>query len=212
LIAYFALGANRETWMLYVGAPVTALDVLVPLALTYFGAKSAAKTAELERNGVLAFAEITGLTEYLSARKLVVLIDPTTQEYRIDWERSALVNGLVPAQVTLDEDNRTYDPGGQAGPLMEILQILKVNHVAFDRMVDVRSDPVLRRQIQAVVRRAAELHASGARPAPVAAPSQSIGERLAELEGAAHRRCAHRPGIHRQTGPDHLRNLTAGAS
>jgi hypothetical protein len=131
-----------------VGAPVTALDVLVPLALTYFGAKSAAKTAELERNGVLAFAEITGLTEYLSARKLVVLIDPTTQEYRIDWERSALVNGLVPAEVTLDEDNRTYDPSGRAGPLMEILQILKVNHVAF-------------------------------------APSQSIGERLAELEGAA---------------------------
>jgi hypothetical protein len=138
--------------MLYVGAPVTALDVLVPLALTYFGAKSAAKTAELGRAGAVRQSG-PGDRQCQPAgqpqrAQLVVLIDPTTQEYRIDWERSALVNGLVPAEVTLDEDNRTYDPSGRAGPLMEILQIPKVNHVAF-------------------------------------APSQSIGERLAELEGAA---------------------------
>jgi hypothetical protein len=221
LIAYFALGADREMWMLYVGAPVTAIDVLIPVALTYFGAKSAAKTAELERHGVLALAAITGLTETgtrindqplvkvdlhisgpglvpfdsqdrviagvarlgnLTARKLVVLVDPTAQQHRIDWERSALVNGLVPAQVTLDEDNRTYDLSGQAGPLMEILQILKANNVPFNRMVDARSDPVLRRQIQAVVRRAAEQQASAARPAPVAVPQQSIGDRLQDLE------------------------------
>ncbi|EUA52510.1 hypothetical protein I552_8618 [Mycobacterium xenopi 3993] len=38
---------------------------------------------------------------------------------------------------------------------MEILQILKANNVPLNRMVDVRSNPVLRQQIQAVVRRAA---------------------------------------------------------
>ena len=105
------------------------------MALTFYGAKSAAKAAAFEQSGVLALAQITGIAETntpineqplvklqlhisgsgfspfdtqdqvlasvtrmgnLTARKLVVLVDPTTQEHRIDWERSALVNGLVP--------------------------------------------------------------------------------------------------------------------
>lgn len=118
----------------------------------------------------------------LTARKLVVLLDPTTHEYQIDWERSALVNGLVPAQFTVAEDNRTYDLSGQAGPLMEILQILKDNNVPLNRMVDIRSNPGLREQIQAVVRRAAQ-QAPAAQGAPVGtAPQTSIAERLQQLE------------------------------
>lgn len=91
----------------------------------------------------------------ISARKLVVLVDPATQEHRIDWERSALVNGLVPAQFTMSEDNKTYDLSGQAGPLMEMLQILRANNVALNQMVDIRSNPILRQQIKAVIRRTA---------------------------------------------------------
>ncbi|HKI41427.1 MAG: SHOCT domain-containing protein [Mycobacterium sp.] len=229
LIVYFTLGfGNLLQWMFYVGLLITVADVLIALALANYGAKSSAKTAELEQSGVLALAQITGLTETgtwvnnqqvvkvhlhiagpgllpfdsedrviasvtrlgnLNARKVVVLVNPTTQEYRIDWERSALVNGLVPAQFTLAEDNRTYDLSGQAGPLMEILQILKANNVALNNMVDIRSNPVLRDQIQAVVRRAAEQQTPGAQPASAAQPAsvvtppkQSIAERLQELE------------------------------
>ena len=40
----------------------------------------------------------------LTNRKLVVLVDPATQQYQIDWERSALINGLVPATFTIAED------------------------------------------------------------------------------------------------------------
>lgn len=112
----------------------------------------------------------------LTARKVVVLVNPDTQKYRIDWERSALVNGLVPAQFTVAEDNKTYDLSGQAGPLMEILQILKANNIPVNRMIDIRSNPALRQQVQTVVRRAAEQQASAA------APHVSIAERLAELE------------------------------
>jgi hypothetical protein len=132
-------------------------------------------------------ASVTRLGNF-NARKLVVLVDPTTQKYQIDWERSALVNGLVPAQFTLAEDNRTYDLSGQAGPLMEILQILKANNVPLNRMVDIRSNPVLRQQIQAVVRRAAEQAQAapagvGQPAAPVAAaPEKPIAQRLQELE------------------------------
>ncbi len=117
-----------------------------------------------------------------------MLVDPTTREYRIDWERSALVNGLVPAQFTLAEDNKTYDLSGQAGPLMEILQILKANNIPLNNMVDIRSNPALRQQVQAVVRRAADQQAPAPQPAaggpaPVAAsPQQSIAQRLQELE------------------------------
>ena len=229
LVVYFTLGLGSPLqWMLYVGLLITIADVLIALALTNYGAKSAAKTAELEQHGVLALAQITGLTETgtrineqpvvkvnlhiagpgfvpfdgqdrviasvtrlgnLTARKLVVLVNPTTQEYQIDWERSALVNGLVPAQFTVAEDNRTYDLSGQAGPLMEILQILKANNVPLNRMVDIRSNPVLRQHIQAVVRRAAEQPAPAAQPAPaggpapvVTPPQPSIAQRLQELE------------------------------
>jgi hypothetical protein len=228
LIVYFTLGfEDILQWMLYVGLLITVADVLIALGLANFGAKSSAKNAELEQNGVLALAQITGLTETgtwinnqqvvkvhlhisgpgvlpfdsedrviasvtrlgnLSARKVVVLVNPTTQEYRIDWERSALVNGLVPAQFTLAEDNRTYDLSGQAGPLMEILQILKANNIPLNNMVDIRSNPALRQQVQAVVRRAAEQQAptpqpaAAGGPAPGVPPQPSIAQRLQELE------------------------------
>jgi hypothetical protein len=228
LVVYFVLGQESLLqWMFYVGLLITVADVLIALWLANFGAKSAAKRAELEQHGVLALAQITGLTETgtrindqplvkvdlhisgpgfvpfdsqdrviasvtrlgnLTARKLVVLVNPTTQQYQIDWERSALVNGLVPAQFTLAEDNRTYDLSGQAGPLMEILQTLKANNVPLNQTVDIRSNPVVRQQIQAVVRRAAEQAqaAAGGVAQPggrvAAPPQQSIAKRLAELE------------------------------
>lgn len=119
----------------------------------------------------------------ITARKLVVLVDPNTRDYEIDWRASALLGGVVPAQFTVAEDNQTYDLSGQAGPLMEIFQILKANHIPLDRMVDVRSNPVLRQQVQAVVRRAAQQQAPAAQSVPVAtAPQQSIADRLAELQ------------------------------
>jgi len=129
----------------------------------------------------------------LSRGHVVVLVDPATSEYQIDWSRSALVSGMVPAQFTLAEDNRTYDLSGQVGPLMEIMQILKANGVPMDGTIDIRSNPVVRQQVMNVVRRAA---LQGQGPAPmappasaasqqyaVAAPPQpSVSQRLQELE------------------------------
>lgn len=232
LVVYFVMGLDSLLqWMFYVGLLITVADVLVALALANFRAKTSAKVAALEQSGVLALAQITGITETgtwvnnqqvvkvhlhiagpgllpfdgedrviasvtrlgnLNARKVVVLVNPTTSEYLIDWERSALVNGLMPAQFTVAEDNRTYDLSGQAGPLMEILQILKANNIPLNRMVDIRSNPALRGQIQAVVRRAVEHQTPAAQPAPAAqqgaAPSAvvtpaepSIAARLQEL-------------------------------
>jgi hypothetical protein len=121
--------------------------------------------------------------------KVVVLVDPTTQKFKIDWERSALVNGLVPAQFTVAEDNKTYDLTGQAEPLMDILRLLQTNGIALNRMVDVRANPAVRGQLQAIVRRAAAQPsgASPGSPAPAAPPAPgvappSIAQRLQELE------------------------------
>ncbi len=128
----------------------------------------------------------------LTNRKLVVLVDPVTQQYQIDWERSALINGLVPATFTVAEDNRSYDLSGQPGPLMEILQILKANGIGMNNMIDLRSNPVARQQVQAIVRRAAAQQAhAGPAPPPYAAPpppqfaappEPSTSQRLQELE------------------------------
>jgi hypothetical protein len=126
-------------------------------------------------------------------RKLVALVDPATNEYQIDWERSGLVSGMMPANFTIAEDNKTYDLTGQAEPLMEILQILKANGIGLNNMIDLRSNPAARQQVQTVVRRAAAQQAPAA-PAPAAAPASppapqfmappepSAAQRLQELE------------------------------
>jgi Short C-terminal domain len=130
----------------------------------------------------------------ITNRKLVALVDPTTNEYQIDWERSGLVSGLMPANFTIAEDNKTYDLTGQAGPLMEILQILKANGIGLNNMIDLRSNPAARQQVQAVVRRAAAQQPTPASPGPAAAPpappapqfmapsEPSAAQRLQELE------------------------------
>ena len=222
LAVYFATGQESILkWMFYVGLLITALDILIALALANLGAKSDAKTAALEQSGVLALAQITGMGETgtrindqpvvklqlhiegpgiapfdsqdrviasvtrlgnLTNRKLVVLVDPATQEYQIDWERSALINGLVPATFTIAEDNRTYDLSGQTGALMEILQILKANGIGMNNMIDLRANPAARQQVQSVVRRAAAQQAPAAPSpgapigaAPVSAPPPPAG-------------------------------------
>ena len=128
----------------------------------------------------------------ITARKLVVLVDPATNQYQIDWNRSALVAGMVPAQFTLADDNRTYDLSGQAGPLMEIMQILKANNVPMNGTIDIRSNPVVRQQVMNVVRRAARQQNGQVPPPPsgpaapqyaTMAPSEpSTAQRLQELE------------------------------
>jgi hypothetical protein len=134
-------------------------------------------------------ASITRLP-MITSRKLVALVDPTTNQYQIDWERSALVAGVMPANFTIAEDNRTYDLSGQAGPLMEILQILKANGIGLNNMIDLRSNPAARAQVQAVVRRAAAAQQAPAAPAPAGAsaasyappPEPTTAQRLQELE------------------------------
>lgn len=232
LVTYFATGADpMMKWMFWTGLLITAADVLIALAITAGGAKSAARTAALEQTGVLALAQVTGIHEtgtrineqplvkldlqisgpgiapfasqdrviasisrlpMITNRKLVALVDPMTNEYQIDWERSGLVSGLMPANFTIAEDNRTYDLTGQAAPLMEILQILKANNIGLDNMIDLRSNPVARQQVQEVVRRAAAQQgpAATAPPAPavaasgplIAPPEPSTAQRLQELE------------------------------
>jgi hypothetical protein len=129
----------------------------------------------------------------ITNRKLVALVDPITNEYQIDWERSGLVSGLMPANFTIAEDNKTYDLTGQAGPLMEILQILKANNIGLNSMIDLRSNPAARQQVQAVVRRAAAQQAPAATapaatpaapptPSYLTPPQPSTAQRLQELE------------------------------
>jgi pyruvate/2-oxoglutarate dehydrogenase complex dihydrolipoamide acyltransferase (E2) component len=101
-----------------------------------------------------------------------------------------LVAGVMPANFTIAEDNRTYDLSGQAGPLMEILQILKANGIGLNNMIDLRSNPAARAQVQAVVRRAAAAQQAPAASAPAgaaaasyaAAPEATTAQRLQELE------------------------------
>jgi hypothetical protein len=118
----------------------------------------------------------------VTARKIVVWVDPNTHDYEIDWQASALIAGVVPAQFSSSEDHTTYDLSGQAGPLMEILQIYKANNLPFSGTVDIRNYPAVRQQIMDVVRRAAAQQQPAA-AGGVAAPAQpSAAQRLEDLE------------------------------
>ncbi|TRW81774.1 SHOCT domain-containing protein [Mycolicibacterium sp. 018/SC-01/001] len=231
LVIFFATGRDpMMAWLFWGGLIITAIDILIALAITGFGARSAAKTQALEASGVLAMARVVGIHEtntqindqplvkldlqisgpgitpfstqdkvvasmsrqpMIMNRKLVALVDPVTNDYQIDWERSALVSGLKPATFQVAEENRTYDLTGQAEPLMEILQVLKANGISFDSMVDLRSNPAARQQVQAIVRRAAAQQAPPVPPVPAGAPPMSTpfaasepttAQRLQELE------------------------------
>ncbi|TFV58238.1 SHOCT domain-containing protein [Mycobacterium sp. PS03-16] len=230
LAVYFMLGPDpMMKWMFWTGLLITAADVLIALAITSFGARSAAKTAELEARGVLGLAQITGIHDtnttineqplvkldlhitgpgltpfttqdrvvasvsrlpMITNRKLVALVDPATNSYQIDWERSGLISGLMPATFTVSEDNRTYDLTGQAGPLLEILQILKAHGIGMNNMIDLRSNPAAREQVQHIVRNAAAQQPMPAPAPPAMAPAAattapaepSTAQRLQELE------------------------------
>ncbi len=103
-----------------------------------------------------------------------------------------MVNGLSPAQFTVAEDNKTYDLTARAGPLMEIMRILKPSDSPLDRKIDLPPDPVLRQQVVAVIRRAAALQPQAARVVAATAPAVGapaftppqppIAQRLQELE------------------------------
>jgi hypothetical protein len=222
LAVYFALGPMARpyiNWMFWVGLFITAVDVLVALALTNMGARSAAKHEQLTSHGLLAPARITGISDtawfvndqqmikvnlhidipgqpgldvqqtmassptrmsILNGHTLVALVDPVTRGYEIDWDASALVAGVVPAQFTLDEDHKTYDLTGKAGPLMQILQVLHANKIPLSGAIDIRSIPAVRRQVMDIVRRA-----GGAAPASapeVIAMPLTVSQRLQELE------------------------------
>ena len=124
--------------------------------------------------------------QILNAHKLVALVEPGTQNYEIDWEASALIAGAVPAEFTLDDDNRTYDLTGQAGPLMQILQVLHANQIPIAGSIDIRSNPVVRQQVMDIVRRAATHHTAPASAAPStfvpASPPPTVSQRLQQLD------------------------------
>ena len=123
----------------------------------------------------------------VTARKLVVWVDPNTRDFEIDWQASALICGVVPAQFQSTEDHTTYDLSGQAGPLMEIMQIYRANNLPFGGTVDIRNYPAVRQQVMAVVRRSAAQQQPaaagvGAGAAGVAPPQPSVAQRLQDLE------------------------------
>jgi hypothetical protein len=229
LAVYFFSGQDELLkWMFWAGLLVTAIDVLVALAMANFGAKQSAVLQALETSGVLGLAEVTGIGEtgtrindqplvklnlqisgpglapfqaqdkvlasvsrlpMITARKLVVLVDPATNKFHIDWQRSALVSGMMPVRLTSEQDGRTYDLTGRSGPIMAILQILKANGVALESMADLRSNPAVRQQVMDVVRRAtaderepAAAPAAAAPPVVPPPPAPSTAQRLQEIE------------------------------
>ena len=71
LAVYFATGqSDLMKWMFWTGLLITAADVLIALAITGYGARSAAKNQALEQGGVLALAQITGRSLRLSRRRI----------------------------------------------------------------------------------------------------------------------------------------------
>jgi hypothetical protein len=102
----------------------------------------------------------------IASRTLVALVDPVTNEYQIDWERSALVSGVLPVNIGVDEEDHVYNLTGHVEAIMEIMRILKANGVPWNNMVALRSNPAARQQVLDVVRKAAAQRAPAQRQPP----------------------------------------------
>jgi hypothetical protein len=113
----------------------------------------------------------------ITGGKLVALVDPTTNEYQIDWERSGLISGLTPAIFTFADEDGTYDLSGKVEPLMEILRILKANGIRLNDTVDWATYPAARQEVRAIVRRATSQH-----DGPGTVADISAAQRLQQLE------------------------------
>jgi hypothetical protein len=85
----------------------------------------------------------------LTARRLVVLVDPATRDCQVELQASALVGEVMPMKFVVAEDNRTYDIAGQARPVTEVLRVLRANGISFD----LRSNPIARQQVLEILRR-----------------------------------------------------------
>ena len=126
--------------------------------------------------------------QILNAHKLVALVEPGTSRFEVDWDASALVAGVVPAEFTVDADHRTYDLTGQAGPLMDIIRVLHAYGIPVSGAIDIRSNPIARQQVMEIVRRAGHGRPdAGPAPMPVSAPAAvnpplTVSQRLQELE------------------------------
>lgn len=123
----------------------------------------------------------------LTGHRLVAMVEPGTENYEIDWDASALVAGVIPAEFTIEEDRTTYDLTGRSGPLMEILRVLQANGIPLSGAVDIRSNPTVRQQVSAIVRHAAETSGSAAAPVPTTPavdlpPPPTVSERLQQLD------------------------------
>ena len=123
----------------------------------------------------------------LTGHRLVALVEPGTENYEIDWDASALVAGVIPAEFTIEEDRTTYDLTGRAGPLMDILQVLHAHGIPLSGAVDIRSNPDVRRQVSDIVRSAAQAAGSDPGPVPTAPavdlpPPPTISQRLQQLD------------------------------
>jgi hypothetical protein len=233
---------NDLAWMLWVGAAITVVSVLLGVVAGHFIGVGVAKIEQsqqrralLRQRGVLALAQVMDYAEtgirindrpvvrvnlrvewqgmapfdtearvtvgvtampILAARRLVVLMDPATRECEIDLQASALVSAVMPMQLAVAEDERTYDITGQAGPVMEILPILRSYGIPFGGSFDLRSNPVVREQVVEILRRNAAAQqavrpgapqfsppAAAPNPAPAWFPPQpSAVQRLQELE------------------------------
>lgn len=117
----------------------------------------------------------------LTAHRLVVLVEPGTTDYEIDWNASALLAGVIPAEFTIAEDDATYDLTGRAEPLLQILHVLHVNGIPLSGAVDITSNPAVRQQVSAIVRAAAAA-AGDPGPVPTASAGLTVSQRLQQLD------------------------------
>ena len=111
----------------------------------------------------------------ITNRKLVALVDPATNQDQIDWQRSALVGGLMPAELHHrrgQQDIRSERAGGPPDGDPADPQGERHQHEQHDRPA---RQLAARQQVQAVFRRAAAA-ATGPRGASstTAAPAAQL--------------------------------------
>lgn len=125
------------------------------------------------------------LTGMLHRGVVGVYVEPGTQEFEIDWQMTGLLSGSMPVTFTESATGQVYDITGQTDVVLQVLEILQRHGIRPDNMTDLRTNPGARSEVM----RLAHQHGRtpGVQQGPSqqqypAAPQQSTGDRLTELD------------------------------
>lgn len=116
------------------------------------------------------------------AKGMLGLFVGDDRKVTIDWKATGLYTGQMPAQFHSTAHDHTVDLTGQADYLLRIVDVLRRHGIALGPTLDIRSDPEVRTEVQAIVDEYAQSQRFAPQEKQAPRSERSVADRLASLD------------------------------